>query len=44
MIVNLLESITKETLIKSGILETCAALSSEVGDIQGGMPPCSVIP
>ena len=34
----------KETLIKSGISETCAAFLSEVGDIQGGMPPCSGIP
>ncbi len=34
----------KGTLIKSGVLETCAAFPSEAGDIQGGMPPCSVIP
>ena len=33
----------RETLIKSGVSETCAAFPSEVGDIQGGMPPCSVI-
>ncbi len=35
--------ILKETLIKSGISETCAAFPSEVGDIKGGMPSCSVI-
>ena len=29
----------KETLIKSGILEICAAFPSEVGDIQGEHAP-----
>ena len=28
-----------ETLIKSGILETCAAFPAKVGDIQGGHAP-----
>jgi hypothetical protein len=35
----MIKLLIKATLIKSGILETCAAFPSEAGDIQGGACP-----